>query len=151
MARRIIVAHRDEETGKVLCAHLKARGSETAWAHDAISLSQRFQAGADLLVLDSRLPGATGAALVERLRGNTHTADLPIIILTDLSADAARAELPGASRVKFLQNPVELSFLDALIEGFLGEGPRAARDAVYREPDDSDQEPPTVLDLDAAP
>jgi DNA-binding response OmpR family regulator len=47
-----------------------------------LSLAERFEP--DLVVLDIALPGMTGLALLDAMRGNTRLRDTPVLILTNI-------------------------------------------------------------------
>ena len=59
----------------------------------------------DLVVLDVMLPGKTGFDILEELRSNDETADLPVLMLTarGQSRDREMAEKAGVSR--FMTKP----------------------------------------------
>lgn len=59
----------------------------------------------DLVVLDVMLPGKSGFEILEELRANEETADLPVLILTarGQSRDREMAEKAGVSR--FMTKP----------------------------------------------
>jgi DNA-binding response OmpR family regulator len=59
----------------------------------------------DLVVLDVMLPGKSGFEILEELRANTETADLPVLMLTarGQSRDREMAEKAGVSR--FMTKP----------------------------------------------
>ncbi|WP_299678172.1 response regulator [uncultured Roseobacter sp.] len=59
----------------------------------------------DLVVLDVMLPGRSGFDILEELRGNDDTADLPVLMLTarGQSRDREMAEKAGVSR--FMTKP----------------------------------------------
>src|SRR4051812_4092117 len=50
----------------------------------------------DLIVLDGLMPDLDGAATCRLLKGDPRTRDVPVVFLTALTSDSARAELRAA-------------------------------------------------------
>ena len=74
---------------QLLKVNLVDAGYEVHEAEDAeTAQSALHERLPDLLLLDWMLPGQSGLALARRLRGDTRTRDLPIIMLTARSDEA---------------------------------------------------------------
>ena len=72
----------------------------------------------DLILLDAWMPGISGYDICKTLKGNTHTSNIPIIMVTAAAqqADEARAKTVGANA--FITKPFQKVDLLYLIEGF---------------------------------
>ena len=71
-------------------------------------------------VLDNHMPGATGLELIEAIRSNSATAELPVILATGTSTqeDIDAAIRYGAN--EFLLKPVNLSDLVSAVQRLVG-------------------------------
>ena len=76
----------------------------------------------DLILLDVHLPDINGFEVLERLRLDTSTANIPIVIL---SADATPGQIRrfrDAGANEYLTKPLDLKLLLSLIDNYLGDG-----------------------------
>lgn len=144
--RKVIVAFNDLASAEALCRHLQAKGYEASPAQDAFSLGQLLHGGApDLIVLDFKLAGGDGPTVVDRLRGNTRTLEVPVILLVEGDAEEARALFAHPEKLYFLKSPAAPAMLNTMIHQLLGPAEKPSPPARKDDPDDG----PTVLDLDA--
>jgi CheY-like chemotaxis protein len=74
-----------------------------ASGRDAIAhaIAERY----DLIVLDGMMPDLDGAATCRLLKSDPRTADVPVVFLTALTSDGARAELRDAGAAGFVSKP----------------------------------------------
>jgi diguanylate cyclase (GGDEF)-like protein len=70
----------------------------------------------DLVVLDLRLPGIDGLAVLDALRGDLHTAEVPVILLSGQADDATRVRALDLGAADFVQKPASLQELRARID-----------------------------------
>ncbi len=78
----------------------------------------------ELIVIDIGLPGGDGWLLLDRLRANSHTRHIPIIVVTGQSSPglAEKAQAKGAAT--FLSKPIDKpGFLSALRQCVPGAAP----------------------------
>lgn len=61
----------------------------------------------DLIVLDGLMPDLDGAATCRLLKGDPRTTDVPVVFLTALTSDTARAELRAAGAAGFVTKPFD--------------------------------------------
>ena len=107
---RILVIEDDLQTRQALEALLAVDGQEVRAAQDgdeALLLLDRF--GADVVVMDWRLPGLGGAQLCRRIRRRRAA---PAVIILSSAEEAFVAE---ADAVERLRKPVDLRRLNAAI------------------------------------
>ena len=89
MTPTILVVEDEPAIRELLKVNLVDAGYEVHEAEDAeTAQSALHERLPDLLLLDWMLPGQSGLALARRLRGDTRTRDLPIIMLTARSDEA---------------------------------------------------------------
>lgn len=61
----------------------------------------------DLIVLDGLMPGLDGPATCRRLKTDPRTASVPVVFLTALSSDDARADMRAAGAAGFVAKPFD--------------------------------------------
>ncbi len=88
------------------------RQPETAW-------QQLLETAYDAVVSDVRMPGMTGLDLVERIRGNEKTKDIPVVILTGLNDHDLKEKALDLGAVDLLNKPVEPGQLIARLRSVL--------------------------------
>ena len=80
---RILIADDDPIVSRLLKNTLTARGYEIMVTEDAILTWQAIQRGwPDLVILDIKMPGGSGLAVLRRLKNNLRTHGLPVIVIT---------------------------------------------------------------------
>ena len=110
--RRVLVADDDPDILKVVAANLEAEGI----AIEAVSNGWEAQARAlrtqpDLIILDISMPGRTGLEVMEALRGNAQTKDIPVVFLTARSSDADVWEGWKSGAAYYLTKPFDTAQL----------------------------------------
>jgi CheY-like chemotaxis protein len=76
----------------------------------------------DLIVLDGMMPDLDGAATCRLLKSDPRTADVPVVFLTALTSESARAELRAAGAAGFVTKPFDPFTIAAELAAF---APRA--------------------------
>jgi CheY-like chemotaxis protein len=89
-----------------------ARNGREAWQHIQKQLPH-------LLVTDLQMPEMNGYELIQRVRANPATTDLPIILLTAKALEIAEGEAVRFGLVKILTKPFSPKALLQLIENTL--------------------------------
>ena len=77
----------------------------------------------DLIVLDGLMPDLDGAATCRLLKEDPRTMDVPVVFLTALTSDAARAELRAAGAVGFINKPFDPFTVAAELTAFARRSP----------------------------
>jgi CheY-like chemotaxis protein len=87
-----------------------------ASGRDAVdrAVDERF----DLIVLDGMMPDLDGAATCRLLKRDPRTADVPVVFLTALTSDSARAELRAAGAAGFVAKPFDPFTIAAELAAF---------------------------------
>ena len=109
---RVLVADDDIKNRILYCTVLTAEGHCVLSADDgAAALEKALTENPDVILLDVTMPKLDGFEVCRRLRQNTRTAHLPILMITALSSKADRLSGIEAGANDFLSKPVELDEL----------------------------------------
>ena len=152
--RRVLVVDDDASVRNLLRVTLMTfEGLEIVEAADAAEALERLEAELpDLIILDWRLPKASGAHVLEELRRRGH--DVPVIVLTG-SGEAGRplAESLGADR--FLTKPFSpiqlLHTVEQLLPGLGTSGTLEPAQAALRSSGASDRNVATIAGSNCVP
>lgn len=125
---RVLVIDDEADLRSLVARALRAEGHAVALASDLRSGRERFGEGADLIVLDVRLPDGFGLALCRELRAEG--SPVPILLLTAHSEVALRVEGLDAGADDFLAKPFAVAELRARVRA-LGRRGALARGLVY--------------------
>jgi two-component system phosphate regulon response regulator PhoB len=119
MSRVLVVD--DEADVLLLCRlNLQQRGHEVLEASEgnrALELAEDRHP--DVIVLDLMLPGMTGYEVLETLKQNEQTSDIPILVLTAKSLRADRDRSHGLGAADFLTKPFLPTELCDLVDRLL--------------------------------
>jgi len=113
---RILLAEDDTEEREAVEAGLEAD-------YEVVSVVDGHQALAsarldvpDLVMLDLRLPGLDGLGVLDALRGDIATSEVPVILLSGQADDATRVRALDLGAADFIQKPISLGELRARME-----------------------------------
>src|SRR5499426_2220213 len=91
MAREVLVVEDEPDIRRLVVLHLEHDGFRCRTAANGLDALREVKANLpDLVVLDLMLPGLDGLEVCRRLRGDTSTAGVPIIMLTAKSDEVDR-------------------------------------------------------------
>ncbi|MEK7234700.1 MAG: response regulator [Elusimicrobiota bacterium] len=117
----ILAADDDEVLVAMLQAHLESAGHRVVIANDGPSVTRKARESLpDLMILDLKMPGLSGAATFRALDEEI-TRKVPVIFISGLPEEKARRQtlLPLWSRGRFLVKPLDFNQLDAMIDELL--------------------------------
>lgn len=119
MSRVLVVD--DEPDVLLLCRlNLQQRGHELLEASTGrVALELARERHPDVIVLDLILPGMTGYEVLETLKGDEQTSDIPVLVLTAKSLRADRERSHGLGAAGFLTKPFLPSELCELVESLV--------------------------------
>jgi len=125
MSRVLVVD--DEPDVLLLCRlNLQQRGHELLEASTgSVALELARERHPDVIVLDLMLPGMTGYEVLETLKGDEQTSNIPVLVLTAKSLRADRERSHGLGASGFLTKPFLPSELCELIESLVPTGGRS--------------------------
>jgi len=129
---RILVVEDEPAIRELLRVNLVDAGYEVQEASDAESAQGLLNAALpDLLLLDWMLPGQSGLAWAKRLRADSRTRDIPIIMVTARSEEADRVAGLEAWVDDYVTKPFSPRELKARIKSVLRRrAPEAAQEAL---------------------
>jgi CheY-like chemotaxis protein len=88
--KRILVVEDSEVMRKFLRAHLKKSGFEVVEAEDGVAATLKLEREHfDLIICDIMMPRKDGWELLNEVKSNPKTKDIPVIVLTARDKDAA--------------------------------------------------------------
>lgn len=103
----ILIADDSADTRLLLSLRLKAHGYETVYAADVLeTIMMAHQAKPNVILLDLGLPGSSGFLVLERLKGTSALASIPVVIVSAEEPKVAQAKAFAAGAVAFLPKPV---------------------------------------------
>jgi CheY-like chemotaxis protein len=76
----------------------------------------------DLILLDIRLPGMDGYAMLERLKATAATAPIPVVALTAQAMVGDREQALAAGFSEYIPKPIDTRTLAAQVHALLGAG-----------------------------
>jgi len=118
MARKVLVADDEPLTAEMLALMLRFAGFDVVCAHDgAEALEQARLTRPDAIILDVRMPELRGDAVARALRSDPEFRERPVVLCS--SVDEAEVAWQEAGADLFLQKPIDLRALPALLERLL--------------------------------
>jgi CheY-like chemotaxis protein len=73
----------------------------------------------DLIILDIMMPAGGGVMVYRRLKQNTQTMSIPVIVHSSTLQEAIRDSMPEIDEIPMVQKPADLTQLLALIAQFV--------------------------------
>ena len=117
MALTILIADDEPDLLELIEYNLSNAGHTIITAGDgAQALSLAKSANPDLILLDVMMPKLTGIQVAKRLRSQTETASIPIIMLTAKADEAHELEGLGAGADDYITKPFSIQILLARID-----------------------------------
>jgi len=118
--RRILIVEDESDLAELVALNLERAGYQTAVAHDGRqALAEASRSQPDLILLDVMLPELGGVEVAKRLRVDTATADIPIIMLTARAEEADEVIGLAAGADDYITKPFSLRVLLARIESVM--------------------------------
>jgi two-component system, OmpR family, phosphate regulon response regulator PhoB len=117
---RVLVVD-DEPDVLLLCRlNLQQRGQEVLEASEGSrALELARERHPDVIVLDLMLPGMTGYEVLETLKEDVQTSDIPVLVLTAKSLRADRERSHGLGASNFLTKPFLPNELCEMVESLV--------------------------------
>jgi CheY-like chemotaxis protein len=117
---RVLVVD-DEPDVLLLCRlNLQQRGHEVLEASEGSrALELARERHPDVIVLDLMLPGMTGYEVLETLKEDVQTSDIPVLVLTAKSLRADRERSHGLGASNFLTKPFLPNELCEMVESLV--------------------------------
>jgi DNA-binding response OmpR family regulator len=117
----VLVADDDQDILDLVCFRLKRSGYRVIEAHEgAEALELAVKEVPDLAVLDVMMPKLDGFEVTRRLRAETATSRMPIILLTARAQDADVQRGFDAGADDYIRKPFSPEELRARVQAILG-------------------------------
>jgi len=120
MSGHILLVEDDPALAELICWHFRKEGfvvEHTVDGDEALLLAR--ENAPDLVLLDWMLPKVSGIEVCRRLRGRPETRNLPVIMLTALSASQDKVEGLEAGADDYVVKPVAAMELHARLTAIL--------------------------------
>lgn len=112
---KILIVDDDPDCIELLSIHLMRRGHAVVGAKNGPDALERASwERPDLILLDLRMPSVDGIRVIEILRGNSLTAQTPVILMSASDKAWATRRLPEDPLTRFLEKPLDFDQLNAL-------------------------------------
>lgn len=95
------------------CTLITAKDGETA-----LALAKNYRP--DLILLDIILPDLSGVEIVQKLRHNQQTRQIPVIALTALATPEDKEKILSAGCNEYMKKPYMVDELEMLLNRYLG-------------------------------
>lgn len=110
----------DQAETRLLQAQLKGGGYVIMTAHSSEECLEQLEARLpDIILLDVLMPGMSGFELVERLKSDPRTENIPVIMITALEDRESRLRALGMGAEEFLTKPVDRAELLVRVRNML--------------------------------
>jgi CheY-like chemotaxis protein len=110
---RILVADDDLTLSRLIEHRLRERGYEVVITQDAVQTWQAIQRESlDLVVLDIKMPGGSGLAVLRRLKQNLNNQRVPIIVITAAENPATLQQVVALRPDAMLGKPLQAADLE---------------------------------------
>ena len=117
---RVLIVDDDMQTRRLLDVLLQSEGLETALAENgqqALEVVKTFKP--HLILLDLIMPGMTGFEVVSKLKENSDTRSIPIILVSALEDRTSRLQGLKAGAEEFLTKPIDHMDLQIRVRNLL--------------------------------
>ncbi len=115
---KILVVDRDPEVCDLIGAYLKKHGYDVVYAHTATeALEMALEHEPTLITLDVMLDDMDGYELLEKLKGDERTSDIPVVVLS-VVCDQGRSMRLGAA--DYLEKPIDSERLGDIVDSLVG-------------------------------
>jgi DNA-binding response OmpR family regulator len=109
----VLVIEDDHSIAELIgCFLAQAKFRPVLAANGAEGLHQAQAMLPSLILCDSCLPGLDGLEVIERLRGDSATAHIPIVLMSGYDA----AHFDGSGAIAFLQKPFQMNEMVATVQ-----------------------------------
>jgi DNA-binding response OmpR family regulator len=117
--KKVLIIDDDPNVHMILKMTLERAGYEAASALDAMQGPMTARnLKPDLIILDIMMPAGGGVSVYRRLKQNTLTMNIPVIIYSSTSTEVLRDSLPEIDEIPFLQKPSDLTQFLNLVSQF---------------------------------
>ncbi|MDE6923963.1 MAG: response regulator [Acetatifactor sp.] len=116
----ILIVDDDSRVLRLLKSYLSGRYELATAINGNVALKFLEKKETDLVLLDYEMPTENGAAVLEKIRANEKTKDLPVVFLTGVTEKSKIREVLALKPQGYLLKPVDMEKLSSTIKGILG-------------------------------
>lgn len=117
---RILIVDDDHVFLTLVQGLLQGTGHRLEFAADALQATGlAIRERPDLILLDLQLPGGDGLTILKRLKSNSHTRNIPVVIVSASDPSIASSEASQLGAAAYLSKPITRAGLLATIEQVL--------------------------------
>ena len=119
-APHILIVEDQPSTAEMLASYFETQGYKVtlvAWGKDALASAEKNPP--DLIVLDIRLPDIDGYEVCRSLRAQRHTANIPIVFLTDKRSQGDKLKGLKLGAVDYITKPFDIQELRLRVRNIL--------------------------------
>jgi PAS domain S-box-containing protein len=128
-ASRVLLVEDDDSGAEIMRLQLETEGysvERVSSAEEALKVAEAVMP--DLIILDILLPGMNGLELLEKLKGISAIADVPVVVVS-IVADAEMKKGFSLGAASVLQKPIERAVLVSVINDVVNARPRGGEKA----------------------
>lgn len=118
--KHILIVDDDSRVLRLLKGYLERRYELATAINGKVALKFLETKSTDLVLLDYEMPAENGAAVLEKIRANEKTKDLPVVFLTGVTEKSKIREVLALKPQGYLLKPVDMEKLSSTIKGILG-------------------------------
>ena len=120
MAKTVLVVDDEIDLLDIVRIWLTENGYKTILAENGVDALEKLKEGLpNLILLDIAMPGMDGFELLQRIRRNPNTAQMPVVMLTARGDTSAIMESQRLRATDYLTKPVELHDLISTIQRYI--------------------------------
>ncbi len=120
MIAQILIADDNADISELLADYLSSKGNRVIVVNDGYQLTQKaVEHRPHLIIADIQMPGAYGSSAYQVLQKDESTNKIPVIFISAHSYEKISKILPQDSKTRFIQKPLNLDSLYALIQELL--------------------------------
>ncbi len=118
--KHILIVDDDSRMLRLLKSYLSERYELAMAINGSVALKFLETKDTDLVLLDYEMPTENGAAVLEKIRANDRTKDLPVVFLTGVTEKNKIQEVLALKPQGYLLKPIDMNKLSSTIKGILG-------------------------------
>jgi two-component system, cell cycle response regulator DivK len=118
---RVLIVEDDTWSRRIVCDVLGRRGHDVLSAVCVADGRAKFALGPAVVLLDIHMPGGGGEVLLDEIRRNPATRDLPVIALTASAMHGDRERFLRLGFTSYFSKPIDVRSFGEMVERVLGE------------------------------
>ena len=120
MIAQILVADDNSDITGLLNDYLSSKGNRVIVVNDGYQLAEKAgEHRPHLILTDIQMPGAYGSSAYQVLQNDEGTKNIPVIFMSAHKYEKLASLLPNDPKTRFIQKPLDLATLYALIQELL--------------------------------